>query len=678
MSQAKKRRRLQVSPLLMEMIDMKNLKISIIVFLFVAFAAKAQDIKYARPVNISDPERVFTVYTFDNDDEILWFEGSSLPKPRGEITDTLYCLLVKNEYLLTVKKDNGDMLYNGKVLPFDNAKIGDTPVSKKAERKPVDSLLYLEASLVCERTEYRFNDSLSKLPGNERYIDSVIGFHDTTYLIVRGDVVFPYSLIVKDTDHLKERFNVNDTVRIDISLFDCYGLPLIDTTIRENGRFPLEWPIHVVPEYPEKRPCLSSFINDIELVVKVDKTAEPPIVKQGIPLWIWLVLGGVVLLALAFVLVRKYLLRKKPDDPQTTIEELQKELAGLKEENATLTEQYSGLNETNRGLQEEKDALQGVVDKMKDNPRQFKDKEGYDALSKIIAMADKADRQKQELETHPDLFGESTPTGKMVEQGRLLKKLMEDALSAKDNELLAGSDLQRVLGYIEAPETILGDHRKALGLYKLIESIKQLHGDPQNPIASETMSYDWLKDKLEGVIGDCNRWLTIKEVAATYGSELFDVRDVPEEVAKVFEGAKQFQELENYRNYWKNIVDPLSRMLEKLWKNENTDNTRALMFYASQFYSIACIMSDLYGSPQPVTRAKLNVRVFNGLEEPMITDLGLPKMDEEDLNKCRFEYRGGEEEGTKLQYLSQFMPMPFIFIQSYYPDDILNPYKDQQ
>lgn len=678
MSREKKRRRLQVSPLLIEIINMKKLIIGFIACLAVVVAAKAQTGQFARPVNISDPERVFAVYTFDNDANKLWFEGSSLTKPGNTVTDTFYCKLVKNEYLLTTAAENGNMLYSEKVLPFDNAKIGGVPVSVKKERKPIDSLLRLEATIVCERTEYRFNDSLSRLPGNERYIDSVIGFHDTTYLIVRGDAVFPYSLIVKDTIHLKERFNVNDTVRIGISLFDYYGLPLIDTAIRENGSFSMEWPIHVVPEYPEKQPCLSLFVNDVELVVKVDRTAVPPIPRPGIPLWIWLVFGGVVFLALAFVLARKYLLRKKPDDPQPTIEELQQELAELKEENATLTEQYSGLNETNRGLQEEKDALQGVVDKMKANPRQFKDKEGYDALSKIIAMADKADRQKQELETHPDLFGESTPTGKMIEQGKLLKKIMEDAFSEKDNELLAGSDLQRVLGYFEAPETILGDHRKTLGLYKLIENIKQLHGDPQVPIASETISYDWLKDKLEGVIGDCNRWLTIKEVAGNYGSDLFDAHDVPEEVAKVFEGAKQFQELENYRNYWRNIVDPLSQMLEKLWKNENTDNTRALMFYASQFYSIACIMSDLYGSPQPVTRAKLNVRVFNGLEEPIITELGLPKMDEEDLNKCRFEYRGGDEEGTKLHYLSQFMPMPFIFIQSYYPDDILNPYKDQK
>ena len=195
----------------------------------------------------------------------------------------------------------------------------------------------------------------------------------------------------------------------------------------------------------------------------------------------------------------------------------------------------------------------------------------------------------------------------------------------------------------------------------------------RKPIKMDELQYNWLKDRLEEVIKGYNANLDVESVASKHGTPDFDPSHLQADVRLVFDDALRYLKFGEYKNYWKNITSPLFNILDSLPTHDEIHNIRALMFYTSQFYSIACIMNEIYGDQSYSTiRPKLNVGLFNTNATPELTPMGFPQLDEATLQECRFEYKGASDEDARVKYLKQYKPLPFIFIFSYFDDNILS------
>lgn len=312
--------------------------------------------------------------------------------------------------------------------------------------------------------------------------------------------------------------------------------------------------------------------------------------------------------------------------------------------------------------------------RLENDPKSFKGDTNFKALSELIGKAQSADTLQDELGKHPDLFAATTETGKLVARGRLLDEVKENAMLVLSKNELKDSNLGKMVGLVEHPEDILKwENQRNAGLYKLIKSIDDIDKESAkdgNAITENVVSHDWLKSKIGRLTKNHNQFLILKKYASDFGSGKIDTKGMDEDVKRVFVSAEAYLSFKSYRNYWKNITGMVFSTLNKLQDNKEVDNTRALIFYTAQFYSISCIMNEIYGdSSQPTKRAKLNVEIFNKEDKPASTSLGFPELESSVLDSCRFEYKGGPDEDKVVKYLEQYKPLKFIFIQSYYRFD---------
>ena len=123
------------------------------------------------------------------------------------------------------------------------------------------------------------------------------------------------------------------------------------------------------------------------------------------------------------------------------------------------------------------------------------------------------------------------------------------------------------------------------------------------------------------------------------------------------------------------MQNPLFNTLNQLskFKNDEKHNMRALIFYASQLYSIACVMNEAYGDDSvPTKRHKINISAFNTDVKPTMGAYGFPQPSQDLLETCAYESKNRSDEEEMCQYLSTYKPLPFIFINYYYGDDVLS------
>lgn len=382
----------------------------------------------------------------------------------------------------------------------------------------------------------------------------------------------------------------------------------------------------------------------------------------------------------------------------------------------SLKDSITNLQEKNVALEVEKKDLEDIVNKVKKDPTLFKGQKEFKKLSDLVVDAEEGSKVREKMNNDPNEIEKDSPTGILVQKGRILDKFVKiadevfkkkDSASkieeiinnspiaiqvrkgnfldkAKDDVAMIRKDEQGWLGdcelknfieYIVNPEEILNSNRTKTGLYKLVNDIEShigVFGGSRKKIDLESIQYNWLKQRIEMVIEGYDDYLHVEFVASKYGTPEFDTSGLKGDVKTVFDNAERYLKFGEYKNYWKNIAGFLFNTLDSLPVNDEIHNIRALMFYTSQFYSIASIMNEIYGDLSYSTvRPKLNASLFNVSASPVPTHYGFPILDDETLQKCKFEYKGASDEDAKVKYLKQYKPLPFIFLFSYFDDNTL-------
>lgn len=354
--------------------------------------------------------------------------------------------------------------------------------------------------------------------------------------------------------------------------------------------------------------------------------------------------------------------KSTPEEAEAYYKELEKYKNALEEIAAKAKVKLEKESKFNEGVGKLKEAVanwEDLTNKVKD-------------VNSATDVVNKLDSLETEFSQNPDRFMKDTKTGELVAKGKLLDRIKVNAMLVLNEDDLKNEDLGKMIGYVEKPENIINSSGKNnLGLFKLVKSIADIEQESLitgNAIDESKISYAWLYSKMSNVIKSHNQFLSIQKLAVDYGAGRLNTSGLDTNVKRVFDNAVAYLSFESYKNYWRNIVGSVFATLNTLQDFDEVHNTRALMFYTSQFYSIACIMNEIYGDDsQPTKRAKLNVEIFNGAAKPAPTHFGFPEFDLSVLEQCKFKYKGGSEEDKVVKYLKQYQPMRFIFIQSYYP-----------
>lgn len=381
-----------------------------------------------------------------------------------------------------------------------------------------------------------------------------------------------------------------------------------------------------------------------------------------------------------------------------------------------LKKTIDNLNKEKSNLETKKAELESVVNRVQNDPKSFKGDKDFKELSKLIEDAEEGSNLREELNNKPDKIDRESPTGILVRKGRIFNQYVtiEDkvfkgrdsdskvaecvanspiAIQVKKGDFLdkakndvkliredtegwiGDSDLKKFVELIVNPDQILNSKWVKTGLYKLVSDVESFKDKMENKeeIKLDDLNSIWLTKRIGGLVDSYNKYLEEVRVASLFGKDAYDTSRLEPVVKVVYDAAFSYLKFGAYKNYWVNIVKPLLDTLGNLQNHIEPENTRALMFYASQFYSIACIMNRIYGDQSfAPKRAEINVSLFNTDVAPAQTSLGFPQLDSDSLMSCKFEYTSDEGEDKKVRYLKQYKPMPFIFIESYYDDNILS------
>ena len=251
-----------------------------------------------------------------------------------------------------------------------------------------------------------------------------------------------------------------------------------------------------------------------------------------------------------------------------------------------------------------------VLNQLKQTPESFKGKPDYEKLTKIIEKAEKYDRFCQ----NPDSVAKDAENDEIVKRIKLAHYFRQ---------------------LLDNPKIIFGED--IFKNRKLTDAIRK------------GLLFDEIKSNPGLVTAE-------KELADTALSQII----------------KAFQKFENYKNYWNNLQSPLLNTLCQLSKNDEVYNTRALLFYAAQLYSISCIMNEIHSGNTPVeSQHQANVSVFNNATAPSQNELGIPAS-KTSLNDFEFQYENAPNEVEMVNFLKKYKPLPFIFINSFYSNRILS------
>lgn len=374
-------------------------------------------------------------------------------------------------------------------------------------------------------------------------------------------------------------------------------------------------------------------------------------------------------------------------------EELEKTTTKLSEKIKKLQKDYDTLTT-------EKSQSDAIVEKLKSTPEAFKNISGFKKLAKLIERSENYDN----LCDNPDLIDPESNAGKLIAMGnsfiRLLEKpenLLNQQWAAKkpltelvrkgflldkvkgspdliirDNEF-SQTKLKTVVECLDKPEQIVSSGFSDKGLYKLIKDIQEFANSTES-YEPGGMRYKWLVDTLSKKIINSNRYINTLKIANAFDKDS-DVNALEGSIKDVFQKAKSYLQLDGYKNYWRNLQNPLFNTLNQLskFKNDEKHNMRALIFYASQLYSIACVMNEAYGDDSvPTKRHKINISAFNTDVKPTMGAYGFPQPSQDLLETCAYESKNRSDEEEMCQYLSTYKPLPFIFINYYYGDDVLS------
>lgn len=331
---------------------------------------------------------------------------------------------------------------------------------------------------------------------------------------------------------------------------------------------------------------------------------------------------------------------KTPKDAKDHIDDLVKKHAKIQEDKKSL----------------EKD-LRDFQERVKNTPESFKGDRGYKKLSELIEKSQKCDS----LSNNPALIDPATKSGKLITAGRLLEDYINNPINvttgnhahsplasivqkgifldkAKDDlqvviddrAYIADSALQKAVSCVEDPYKILRTNLNAYGLYKLISDLNNIADAVRNSeeIVAEAITSDELKPVMDCLI--------------------------------------RYQKFGVYQNYWSNIQRPLFDVLNNLHKHDDSYNIRALMFYCSQFYSIAETIRNIHKGNTNSRVYDWNVSLFNNVGAPSIGNYGIPDISDDALNDFKFRYTGAPDEDERRGYFNRFAPMRFILISTYY------------
>lgn len=314
--------------------------------------------------------------------------------------------------------------------------------------------------------------------------------------------------------------------------------------------------------------------------------------------------------------------------------------------------------EAKKTQEEEFRNFQKVV---KNSPESFMNNREYKKLSELIEKSQKCDRQSND----PTLIDPATNSGKLIAAGRLLEKYINNpenvTTGAHANSLLASvirkgifldkakddlqvviddkayiadSILQKAVSCVEEPYKILSTNMNASGLYKLVSDLDTIVDAVSNSkdITSVTATSDEMKEKLKPVM----------------------------------DGLIRDQKFGAYQNFWSNIRKTLYNVLNDLHNHNDLYNMRALMFYCSQFYSIAETIYNIHKGNTNSRAYDWNVSLFNKTSVPGTGNYGIPDISDDELNDFKFSYTGAQDEDKRRNYFQRFDPMRFILISTYY------------
>lgn len=308
----------------------------------------------------------------------------------------------------------------------------------------------------------------------------------------------------------------------------------------------------------------------------------------------------------------------------------------------------------------EKD-LYDFQERVKNTPESFKGYREYKKLSELIEKSQKCDR----LSNDPTLIDPATKSGKLIVAGRLLEDYINNPINvttgnhahsplasvvqkgifldmAKDDlqvvigdrAYIADSVLQKAVSCVKEPYNILSTNLNAYGLYKLISDLNNIADAVRKSqdIMSVTVTSDEIKGKLKPVM----------------------------------DGLVRYQKFGIYQNYWSNIQRPLFDVLNNLHNHDDSYNMRALMFYCSQFYSIAETIRNIHKGNTNSRVYDWNVALFNNADAPSIGNYGIPDISDDAMKDFKFRYTGAPDEDERRNYFKRFAPMRFILISTYY------------
>lgn len=305
--------------------------------------------------------------------------------------------------------------------------------------------------------------------------------------------------------------------------------------------------------------------------------------------------------------------------------------------------------------------LKEFQEMVKNDPESFMNNREYKKLSELIKKSQKCD----DLSNDPSLIDSTTASGKLIAAGRLLEEYIDNPKNvttgnyantplasvirkgifldqAKDDlqvviddkAYIAGSILQNAVSCVEEPYKILSTNMNASGLYKLISDLNNIADAVSNSkdITSVTATSNEMKEKLKPVM----------------------------------DGLKRYQKFGAYQNYWSNIRKTLYNVLNDLHNHNDLYNMRALMFYCSQFYSIAETICNIHKGNTNSRAYDWNVALFNKTSVPGTGNYGIPDISDDELNDFKFSYTGAQDEDKRRNYFQRFDPMRFILISTYY------------
>lgn len=433
----------------------------------------------------------------------------------------------------------------------------------------------------------------------------------------------------------------------------------------------------------------SDTIIKVITIINTGNLSKKNVTYSVLPLWLSVII--LIMLVALFVII---LLKQTPRQDSNTNapsedKKLSNELNKLQQEKKELLDKIDSCNDIiekwqsigfdnpkkakneiddlkkdNNILNQIKDDYDELVQALKTKPQSLKENRKFSKLSAIIEKAEYADK----IMDNPELVDKDSKTGQIIKKGRDFERCLENpqivlnaseykstnlAHDLKNSYLLdkiknnvglimndsdndfKDTDLKNMLSFVYDPKTIANTKYKDTGLYKLITSIENL--STKDGANINNINYEWLKEHLSFIVENATKYLHF--------------------------GA--------YKYYWKNMSGQLLSALNDLHNNDDIYNTRLLLFYASQLLSISCIMSKIHGDYRlSSTRFEANVSVFN-VEKPMpLSEFGIP-VSKVDLNDYLFEYKGDPDEDDKIDFLKKYKPLPFVFINSYYSDNIL-------